>query len=959
MHNKNYFLEKLANRILETHPSNLSKICVVFPSRRAGLFLKKHLSQKLNKAFFSPQIYSIEDFIFKLSDLTILDNISLLFELYEIHKTIAKNNTQNFEKFVKWGQILLNDFNEIDQHLSPVKPLFNYLIDFKNLFNWNPQQLEPTEFQKQYISFFQSLFIYYKNLNTNLSAKNNAYSGMAYRIVAENILKYIERFDWIDIIFAGFNALTKSEEKIIFELISNNKASAFWDIDRFYLENDQMNIQSEAGYFIKKYSKYYKNKTFDWISDDIQNTKKNIKIYGIPKQIGQAKLCGQIISENPEIINSREHSAIILNDENLLFPILNSIPESKELNVSMGIPVSSNPIFEFLKIIFDIHQNPIQPPGLNESDEMVFYVNHILKILKHPIISIIYEKNFAKNHLNHHKLIKHFEKSNRSTYSEKDLKKIFFDAKSDTPVFNLLFSNWRNNVNNTLENTQKIIQFLREAFIGDGKNLSSTTLIDLEHLYIFSKLITRITNYQLKYKSLTNNQSLFSLFSLLSKTEKLILYGEPLKGVQLMGMLETRALDFENIILCSVNENIIPKQGKESSFIPFDIRCAFNLPTYREKNAIYAYHFFRVLQRAKNIYLIYNTEADPINGGGKSRYLLQLQEEWTIYKNINIKEHLVSSQLEPKVPRKISITKTPLILDQLKFIAQRGFSPSSLNIYKKCTLQFYFREIVKLGEPITSCEFIDNIVLGNIIHNTLQKIFEPFIGYKVTKEKLEEKINKLFNILENSFHKIYKGGNIQTGKNFLIFKVAYQFIHNYLKHEINNIINGELIVVDSVEKKITVSLPTNKFQFPSDVKEIKFKGIIDRIDFLNTTFKIIDYKTSSISKSDLKIKDWNSLFDDPKTDKSFQLVFYAWLHYKNSSLLNNYKIGIYALKKLSEGFVELSLPNNEKFTENIFFEFEKSLIELVQNIFDNKFKFEQTKNILICNTCNYKNICIR
>ncbi len=951
------FLEKTVDHILEKYEDIIPEICIVLPNRRASLFLRKHISQKLKKVSWSPQIFSIEDFIFKLSGLNIIDNTSFLFELYEIHKTIEKEKAQDFDEFTKWAQVLLHDFNEIDQHLASAKSLFNYLTDIKSLTNWNPGQEEPTNFQKQYVSFFQSLYVYYENINKNLDNQHSAYHGKAYRFVAENILSIIQNLEWPKVIFAGFNALTASEEKIIFELELSGKADILWDADIHYLQQLESGIFHEAGFFIRKYIKKYKKEKINWLSKNFSTQKKNIQIYGVAKQIGQAKLCGQILDKNPEILGSKHNSALVLADENLLFPILNSLPEIEDLNATMGIPMNATLVYDFIKLILDLHQKSFVYQKMQNKTVNSFHYSDILKILNHSTLLNVCEEISGITHTEYRKLTNKIIKSNQVFHSNKNIQKTLNHPEINLDFFELLFSDWTSNLNQALKNSREILNHLRNAIIKKQLEKKIELTIEMEYVYQFSLVITKISNYQTKYGALKNIKSLYSFFNQLSKTEKLSLYGEPLQGLQLMGMLETRTLDFENLIICSVNENILPGSGKQNSFIPFDIRHEFKLPTYREKNAVFAYHFFRLIQGAKNIHLIYNTEADPIAGGDKSRFLYQLQEEFANYSNIDIQEKIVSSSLNPNSSEEIIINKTEKIIDLLKEKALKGFSPSSLNTYKKCSLQFYFKEVAKLGESDEKQESIDVATLGKIIHDVLQEIYEPLVSQNVSIHYLEEKHKNLDPILHESFLKFYEGGNIKTGKNLLTAKVAKRFIQNYIKHEIKLIKDEAEIIIKSLENTFETIIKVEEKNFPKGIQEIKFKGIIDRIDLYNNELRIIDYKTGSVKNSDLSIKDWKSIFTEAKTDKSFQLAFYAWLYHKQTSIDESIYPGIYSLKKLSEGFIKLKTPDGNNLNKENYKNFEELLLNLAEEIFDKNINFTQTQDVKLCSYCNYKTIC--
>ena len=946
------FLEKTANYISEKYSEHISELCIVLPNRRASLFLRKHLAKAVKKNIWSPGIFSIEDFIFNLSGLNIIDNTSLLFELYEIHKEIAKDKAQEFDEFCKWAQVLIQDYNELDQHLANIKSVFGYLSDLKELSKWNPEQVEPTEFQIQYISFFQSLFIYYDKLNHKLTETNSSYTGAAYRFVADNLSDLRKEINYHKIIFVGFNALSEAEEKIIFELEHEGVAEVLWDADQYFFENPQNGVYPEAGLFLRKFKKHYKKDNFNWVFDELRG-EKNITIYGVPKMVGQAKLCGEILDQNPEILEANHNSAVVLADENLLFPILNSLPNIKQLNATMGIPLSSTPIFDLLSSILNLHYKSSIYQTLHKKTGVTFNVKDILKIVKHSSLIELYPFLSDLNNDALFDISTKLAESNKRFYKSDEIMDIIDPPKTNV-FFRIVFKKW-DEATDILQNIREILESLRDAFIEKHNQKNIDLKIEIEYIYVFSLLMGKIANYQQKYRAIKSLKSFISFFNQLCKAEKLSLYGEPLQGLQLMGMLETRTLDFENLILCSVNENTLPGSSKHNSFIPFDIRREFELPTYREKNAIFAYHFFRLIQRAKNIHLIYNTEADPVSGGDKSRFLYQLQEELVPNSKINISEKIIGSNVQISSNHSFEVEKTPEVIKALTNKAKKGFSPSVLNNFKRCQMQFYFSEVAQLGEKNEMEEVMDAATLGQIIHEVLQIVYEPFTNQVIQEDFIEEIIKNLDIILSQSFENLFKDGNIKTGKNLLITKVAKRFLQNFLKHEISNIKKGHKIQIQSLEEQFSTYLSTKSISIKS-LEKIRFKGILDRIDKKDGTIRIIDYKTGAVNPYNLYIKEIDDIFTNHDQEKSFQLLFYHWLYKRNHKEASEIQSGIYSLKKLSNGFMPVKL-NKSNIDNEIINKFEQGLLDLINNIFDPSLKFTQTDDLNICKYCNYKQVC--
>ncbi len=949
------FLQKVAQYIIEKHPDGLDDICLILPSKRASLFLKRHISALFQKTLWSPEILSIEEFIKKQSDLKILDDIILLFELYEIHKKIAGAKKQDFDEFSKWGQVLLRDFNEIDMHLASAENLFNYLSDIKSLTHWNPEHLEPTEFQKQYISFFKSLYTYYKEFKERLISQNTGYIGLAFKQTAEQQEILRDRYQDKKIYFIGFNALTKSEETILFGLKKSGKAEIFWDADSFYMSKIESGLFHEAGFFLRKYFKEYTGQEFNWIQDNFGKGSKQINIYGIPKQIGQAKFCGQLILDHPGIVDDKYNSAIVLADENLLFPVLNSLPELKELNATMGVPLNSSAAFDFISAFLEMHYKSETYSKANKNSDIVFHINDIKKVIGHPFINNLIESLLGITFGEYRSIISSMHKSNKIFYTSKLLKEMFGCKDVDIPEFvRVLFSKWEN-TEQGIAIIKNMLLLIKDAYLRKGQNEKASYKIELEYLFQFSLIFNKIEKFQKAYQSISGLKTFVSLFKQLCKSEKLSLFGEPLQGMQLMGMLETRVLDFKNLILCSANEHILPSSSKQNSFIPFDIKRAFGLPTYREKNAIFAYHFFRLLQKAENIHLLYNTEADVLAGGDKSRFLFQIQEELSAHNpDIQIKEYIIKSEVQSLDNIDIEVPKTKAVLEALYDKATKGFSATGLISYIRCPLQFYYKEIAQIGEYKQTEETIDAATLGQIIHDALQEIYAPLINKVVDVNYLKSNLKNLDAILNSSFSKLYKDGNLKFGKNYLINRIAKIYLERFLKKEIENINSGTQIMIKSLENKYTRNLDVEGLD-----NTVVLKGFVDRIDEQNGALRIIDYKTGTVLKRDLEVKDINQVFDSPNKEKCFQLMFYSLLLQDLIKVYPDTSCGIFSLKKMSQGYIQLQLPDQDDLISDNIHLFEEGIKNLLKEIFDPGIKYVQTSDLNNCKLCDFKTICNR
>ena len=957
------FLSKVSDYLIDNYSENLSELCIVFPNRRAGLFLKNLLADKLRKTFWSPKVFSIEDFMCEIANKKITENIRLLIELYAVHKNIEKENAKSFDEFIRWGQMLLNDFNEVDLYLVNANDLFGYLSESKAISLWNTDEKPLTAYQIKYLHLYKSLASYYKEFTNQLASKNIAYQGMVYRFVAENIENIDLTKKWHKIIFVGFNALTTSEEKIIKKLIQLEKAEILWDADKYYAEN---NMQ-EAGTLIRKNIKSIGTKDFNWLSDDFKNSIKEINIIGAVNGISQAKVAGNIIKEKFSTLVSDAKlslkTALVLVDENLLLPVLYSLPpEVVQLNITMGFPLKNAPVYTFFDNIFAMHENAKRFNKPEFSDKQSFYFKDLIKLFAHPNILSLFNAN--EEHI-----VETIIARNKVFWQQEEILALIPENKSDIKEnFKKLLSNWNVQPNISFECMANFIAMLQKSIISEKKQVETEEIdfkvdIELSYLFAFSKLIN---NLQCSLSSIADVVELKTLHSLFSQTvslTKLPFYGEPLKGLQLMGLLETRTLDFDNLIILSVNEGLLPSGKTSNSLIPVDIKRQFNLATYNDHDSIYAYHFYRLLQRAKNVYLLYNTETDDFGKGERSRFINQIIDELPKYNsNIKISESIVSSLPEKQlIDYTISIKKNEFVYNMLKKMANNGMSPSAINAYRNCKLKFYFLYLLKLKETESVQEKIDAITLGNIIHEALHVLYKPYINRIIEKAHLEVMLKEAESIIKQAFlNAKFSIDEINFGKNHLIFKVAIKLISNFIHQEIkyiddlkkdNNILTLMVLEKDMYKQ---INILVNK----EENIIIKLKGKADRIDSIANTLRIIDYKTGYFDKKEVLIKDWEDLINKPFMDKSFQLLFYAYL--AKDDYNNSIQSGIISFRNIKEGFHYLITPENTKNINNIDFNyFENVLQQILTEMFDKNIPFNPTEEIERCTYCPFAMICNR
>ena len=898
----NTFIEYVLSDVEKNHP-NFSDIIFILPSKRAGVFLKNNLKNHITQTCFAPEILSVEDFIQELSQLKQVSGIELLFQFYDSYKKITPNTKiESFESFSKWAQILIQDFNEIDRYLVPHKTIFEYLSAIQELNHWSVDE-HKTKLVTNYLSFWNNLKSYYNQFTEDLLAVNTAFQGLIYKEAAEQIESYIQSTTKTHI-FLGFNALNASESLIIQELLQSHLAKVYWDMDTHFLNNPS----HSAGLFGSKHKKwsYYKTHDFNWETTPYKN-KKTINVIGCPKSIGQSKYVGNILKEITNKNAALNNTAIVLGDESLLNPILNAIPKNIDtINVTMGLPLKSIPLASFFNKLFSIHKTKPE----------TFYYRDIVTIISHQLVQYVLPSS---------KTILENIKANNSTYLTVG-ELINVSTPSDAKIIDLLFNNWNHSVFEVIESCLSLIYVFKEALEN-----SSNKRLEQEYLYRFSILFKEIQSLNSTYNYINDIGTLDAVYRELLNSETLDFQGEPLEGLQIMGMLESRVLDFETVIITSVNEGILPGGKTNNSFIPFDVKLENNLPTYKEKDAVYTYHFYSLIQRAKHIYLIYNTEIDALKGGEKSRFITQLEVE-----NIHdINHKIIAPPIPPIVKKKLSVSKTKDVLYRVKTLAEKGFSPSSLTNYIRNPIEFYSEKVLGIKQLEDVEETIAANTLGTVIHNTLEEFYKPFEGQFLTIECLKNMLLETEASVKKQFSHIYKKGDISKGKNLIIFEIAKRYIINFLNTEIELLESGNSLKIIAIEVDNLIEMDIPELNFP-----VKLKGKVDRVDELNGTTRIIDYKSGKVEQNKVEIVDWDLINTDYKRySKPFQILCYAYMLQKEKKVELPVSAGIISFKNLNQGLLKFakkdsaySRNKNYEITEETLAYFETQLKHLIQEI---------------------------
>jgi hypothetical protein len=928
---------------MERHGAELSEVCIVVPNRRAGLFIRNIIADNATGPVWAPTIFAQDDFMAHLSGYTVVDRLTQLFYFYEIYMEIEGEEAKAFADFIHWAPTLLADFNEIDQYLADTRQLFAYLNEAKAIDLWNMGH-ELTDFQKKYLHFWGQMKQFYAALTSALSAKGLAYQGMAYRKAAENLEEAEGAIAWQKVYFLGFNALTMAEEQVMKYLTKIKKAEIFWDADSFYIDNPN----HEAGKFLRKYRDYFGEEHFNWVENHLSNPEKEIEIIGVSGNAAQAKLAGQILEDlSAERGGKMVGTALVLADEGLLLPVLNSLPQNIDaINVTMGYPLKYTPVASFIDAIFSLHISSFKfSEGRKEAR---YYHKDIATLASHPLFSLLTGKDVTTNPLNI------ISKKNYVFLSKKLVDDLFTDEVGNTIVFNPSTDDYIIDfVNHLLSIVTKLKDKLLEVM-----ETESGSQLTLEYLYTYHRYLKKLKTLLGDNPLVADLQTLRLLFNQLISNTTIPFYGEPLRGLQVMGMLETRTLDFENIVLLSANEGVLPQGKAGHSFIPFDIKREYELPTYSDKDSIFGYHFYRLLQRAKKVWILYSTQTDGgIGGKEKSRFITQLVNE---LKGPKIEQKLLEIPLGTAHDNVISFKKTPAVIAKLTQIGQgdKGFSPSALTMFIRCPLQFYFRYVAGLKENEEVEETLEAATMGTVIHAILEKLFTPYKNQLLRPEHIETMQGLAPMVTDHVFNEELGAENYQLGKNLLIYRVSKRFVENFLAFQKQLLADDTGKGFDTVVTNLEQPLAA---PFNVGGVDVKIAGMADRIEQSGNDIRIIDYKTGKVDNNELKFSSWDDLILFPDYAKSFQLLTYAWLfHQSNPGVHGSLRPSIVAFTKLSDGLKECITPFNAGYiTDEDLVAFEGVLNQLLTRLFNTEEEFYQTPEKQNCRYCIYNSICNR
>lgn len=956
------FLKLVAADLYKHTEGNLAHTAVVFPNKRAGLFFNEYLAQESESPIWSPAYVSISELFRSLSPWEVGDPVKLVCELYKIFRRETQS-TETLDDFYFWGEMLISDFDDADKNKVDTDKLFSNLQDLRNIMDdytfIDDEQEEAirqffqnfsierrTALKERFISLWNVLGNIYKGFRESLASQNIAYEGMMYRHVIEHL--DVDKLPYEKYVFVGFNVLNKVEHTLFTQLKDAGKAAFYWDYDEFYMKENRQAVTHEAGEFIRRNLRDFPSPLSGELFKNLSKPKE-VHYIASSTENAQARYLPQWIRNN--LTTPEKETAVVLCNEALLQPVLHSLPaEVKHVNITMGFPLSQTPVYSFLIALLELHTH-----GFNfKSGRYTF--QSVVTLLKHP---------YTRQLTGQAELLeKELTRNNRFYPLPGELGKDEFLTRLFTPLSGNL------NLCIRLSETLQQVAGIYQANTSGTEDTDAFNQLYRESLF---KAYTTINRFRtlIEEDELTVQSETFRrlLVKVLSATN-IPFHGEPAIGMQVMGVLETRNLDFRHLVLLSVNEGQLPKSGGDSSFIPYNLRKAFGMTTIEHKIAVYAYYFYRLLQRAERITLMYNTSSDGLNRGEWSRFMLQFLIEWPH----PITRQFLEAGQSPQGTSPITVEKTPDVMRRMQSLfdvranPKAKFSPSALNYYLDCPLKFYYRYVAGLSAPDEVSAEIDSATFGSIFHYAAEHIYKDLTthGKVINKEALETLLRnevKLQDYVDTAFKKLFfnvpqnekpEYNGVQLINSAVIARYLKQLLQNDLRYAPFTFIASEMEVDEPID-----------IQTPKGVIKSRIGGIIDRMDSKDGTLRIVDYKTGGDADTPPHVE---SLFipDKKRSNYVFQTFLYAAIMCRKQPTMKIAPALLYIHRAATETYspvIQMGEPRKPKEAVEDFSKYEKEYRErlqgLLEEIFNPEKSFTQTEIIEKCTYCDFKALCKR
>lgn len=909
------FLGEVAEKILADQRP-FDQLTIVLPSRRAVRFLQREIALRLKQATLAPKICSIEGFVGELAGLNPIEPLPLLLRFYKIYKKNTREiPPQPLDQFLNWAPLLLKDFNDLDTHLVDTQALFAHLASYHRIKTW-AQEEESTPLIKNYLTFWEEIPRLYEALYTHLYQRQTAYLGMHFREAVDALEIYLENTQSYHY-FVGFNALNKAESYLIQGVLDRDRGETLWDIDAYFYEGPH----HPSGRFIREYFKHWKplrHQKTPTLSR-YYTEQKTINLVGCTKGIAQAKHAANLAAA-AQMTDENQSVALVLGDEQLLIPTLSGLPPAfDDYNVTMGYPLSKTPLYAFfMELIALYQQSPVEGFPLGPFRSLV-QLPVLATFLKATVPG--WEDFFTL-----------LTKQNQRLVLRDNILALEDPNLSLTSLFGL--------------------SDVSGSFIS---GLGTICTLFIEHLTLqkqpqdqwnlyyferFKKLFLQLAVFQKEHVQIEKLSVLRQFLKELVALESIDFSGTPLRGLQIMGVLESRLLDFDTIIITGVNEGILPAGKGGTSFLPFEVKKKFEIPTFLEQDAIYTYHFYRLLQRAKTIHILYNTHSEGLNAGAPSRFVHQL--ELLPHPAHQTTSYTLSNPVINIDKKGTTLEKTSGVLTRLHEWASQGVSPSALSCYLRDPFDFYQQYVLGVRETMQWSGAMDPRQSGTFLHTVFEQLYAPYVGQRLVDKHFKAMLAQFDKMLLQHYADMHGGNTRRTGKNLLIYEALKYYGNNWLVEEQKRVAQGAQIKILSLEQKVMHSL-----RLPNLGHTIVLQGHIDRIDEYNGQLRIIDYKSGKITPSMLNITSWDKVLNQEKPGPAFQLLTYAYLYHFSvesqplfAGIMAFQDPGSYTIPLLHPGSVKSS-EESQLLSKKDLLEFEKQLILLVEELMNPKLPFSK------------------
>ncbi|MBF9220888.1 PD-(D/E)XK nuclease family protein [Hymenobacter ruricola] len=978
------FLATVARELLDRYGSGpldeLSDIVVVVPTRRAVVYLKNELAVNLpvGAPLWAPRVAAMEDYMVELAGVQVEEPIALQLLLYDILKRIDEH--LDFDQFVGWAGLLLSDFSNLDQNLAPTHKLFEYLSQAKALERWDLEALpEKSRAAAHSFSFWDQLERVYRELQRRMKANHLAYPGLAYRLAVEKLEKSIQDPAAPEVarhVFVGLGNLSRSEEKLIRLLLNAGRAEVRFDADPFYLEKNSPN---RAGQHLRRYFEKWQLPldNFGGGVEWLRGRAHHVRYLGVANPSMQGKLAGQLLAEA-----RRQHPdatvAVVLPDETLLLPVLHGLPpdEVPDYNVTMGLSFQATPLFNLVDLLFEVHLTGIRE-GSQETGYGVPRYHHlaVTKLLSHPFLRRYQQwQDRQPDEPQYHgvldQICREIVRLNAVLLPAEELLKLG----AHHPLIEALFRTW-DNCDDIIAACNTLIDLLKQVYADQQGG------IEAEYLYLFYTLVKQLDSaFDCREQRLSVRSFRRFLYEQMGRT-RLPFSGEPLADVQVMGLLETRALDFDHLIILSCNEGVLPAPKKQQSLFPYDVLTEFKLPTYADAEAITAYNFWRLLQRAQRVDLVHVLPgAEGMKSGERSRFLLQLQNDLLPQNPQLTLEDLTVSVAGPDTEVGVNPYEGDLILEKdeemltsLRGVLERNISPSRLNDFLACSLRFYFSKVARFHENEAVEETLEASSFGTMIHEALENLMRPFEqdARLITAADIPEMVRQAPAEVQRVLRQeeSEKHARADEGLNHVYGQVATRLVIRLLESLTAqpDLLPIRLFGLEAeLAATIFVDVPGR-----AEKLAVRLFGLADRVDELpDGRLRVVDYKSGLVKRNDLQLRGYRDRLTPAEAvdrllheasssaDKVRQLWLYR-LMLAHTAQRETAETAILSLRNIDEGLLSADLSFITDGGQDFVATSEELVRKIVLRILDPAEPIRKTDDFTKCEHCPYRGICAR